>query len=175
MEHVYSVNDTSFDQPDNGGEAVIVPRLSTSPEPLQDSAMESTEASRVIIKDGDVIQFQGLADVSDVCEEPSSQGDKAPATETLDECKTETKLASDASLTEEGIITPSRHSKDIQSPSSEKKPQGGGSVPVAGDTARANLSNSPSVSKVSNVSPLGFTSTVANYLQIGTVGILNDR
>ena len=154
MDNVYSVNDTPSDQPDNAGEITIVPSLSMSPELRQDCVMEDPEASRVTIKDDNVIQFQGLANVSDVCDEPSSKDDEAPGNETPNESNVDARLASDSSLVEQGIITPPDQSESTTSPSSEGNSQGDSSIPAAEGMTPVNLSNNLLTSKVSNVTSL---------------------
>lgn len=60
--------------------------------------MESTEASSVTIRSGDVIQFQGLLSESDVSEEIIAGSDDVPAPEETTESKAEESVGSDAPL-----------------------------------------------------------------------------
>ncbi|XP_063851087.1 sorting nexin lst-4-like isoform X2 [Scylla paramamosain] len=166
MEHVYCVNDIRSDQRDNTGETTIVPRPNT-PEPPQNTTMDTSEATRVTIKEGN-IQFQGSADVSDVCEKPPSKGDEVLANEIINGSTAEAELASDASVSQ-GINTPSELTEGTELPttaSSEEKPQG--------DTpAATEISNTPAPGDTSNT-PAGDTST-SMAADIALVALSSDQ
>ena len=152
MDQVYCVNDTQSDQRDNAGETTNVPWPNTTPEPLQDTAMDASEATRVTIKEGNVIQYQGSADVSDVCEKPLSKGEEVSANGITNGSTVEVGLTSDASGSQ-GIDTPPEQTEDTDLPTTlitEEKAKGD-NTPTAAD-----ISNTPEVD-----TPAGDTTSMA--------------
>lgn len=112
--------------------------------------MENTDSSRVTIKGGDIIQFQGLLSDSDATDGITGIDDIPPPEETT-ESKAEESVASDASLAEQLPSPPAFLLQAPAPPSGEVTPQAETSVPGVGGMAQTSPLGFSVHRKVSNI------------------------